>query len=181
MVGLVAFKLQPIHFAAFTAASLVVLSGCLSMDEAYRAVSWRVVALIAALLPVGIALERTGAARLMAEWVIATAGPLGPVALIAGFGIFSNILSQALDGTVAVVLVAPIALQTAEQIGIAPAPLLMSTALSASMAFLTPVSHRANLLVMGAGGYSNREYFKLGGVITMVTFAVMYSLIPLIY
>ena len=152
MIGLVASGWQPIHVAAFTAASLIVLSGALTMQQAYRAIEWRAIFLVAAVLPVGLAMERTGAADLLAGSVTAAA-PLGPHAILAALMVLASLLSQGLDGAPAVVLMAPVVLQTAENLGMSPYPLMMGVGLAASAAFMTPFSHKANLLVMGAGGY----------------------------
>ena len=107
MIGLVTAGIQPIHVAAFTAASLVVLSGALTMKEAYRSIEWRVIFLVAAILPVGIAMERTGAAHWLAGTVVSEAGPLGPHIVLGMLVLLSSLLSQGLDGAPTVVLMTP--------------------------------------------------------------------------
>lgn len=181
MITLVVTGYQPIHVAAFTAASLVVLFGALKMEEAYRVVEWRAVFLVAALLPVGIAMERTGAALLLANGVTAVAGSLGPYGILAALVVLSSLLSQALDGAPAVVLLTPVALQIAEQMGISPYPVMMGVGLAASAAFMTPFSHKANLLVMGVGGYKATDYIRVGTPLTIVLLAVMVLLVPVFF
>jgi di/tricarboxylate transporter len=180
MIGLVVSGWQPIHVAAFAAATLILLGRALTMEEAYRAVEWRAIFLVAAILPVGMAMERTGAALLLAETVTELAGPVGPYALLAALVLLASLLSQALDGAPAVVLLTPVAFQIAEQSQIAPQPLLMGIALAASAAFMTPFSHKANLLVMGAGGYRALDYVKVGSPLTLVILALIVLLVPLV-
>jgi di/tricarboxylate transporter len=172
---------QPIHVAAFVAATFVVLTGALTMEEAYRGVEWRAVFLVAAILPVGIAMERTGAALLLADAVTAVAGPLGPHAVLAALFVLSSLLSQCLDGAPAVVLLTPVALQTSEQLGLSPYPVMMGISLAASAAFMTPFSHKANLIVMGAGGYRVSDYLRAGTPLTLVVLALLVFLVPVFF
>jgi di/tricarboxylate transporter len=181
MVALVAGGLQPIHVAAFTAASLAILAGALTMQEAYRAIEWKAIFLVAAVLPVGVAMERTGAAQFLADSVITVAGPIGSVATLAALAVMASLLSQGLDGAPAVVLMAPVVIQAAEGLGISPYPLMMAVSLAASAAFMTPFSHKANLLVMGAGGYKSSDYLKVGSMLTVVLLALMVLLVPIFF
>jgi di/tricarboxylate transporter len=180
MVGLVVGGFQPIHVAAFTAASLVVLFGAVTMPEAYRAIEWRAIFLVAAVLPVGAAMERTGAAALLAGSV-ARIETLGPYAVLGALVVLSSLLSQGLDGAPAVVLLTPVVLETAAALELSPYPLMMGVALAASAAFMTPFSHKANLLVMGAGGYRARDYLRVGTPLTVVLLALMTLLIPRVF
>lgn len=181
MVALVVSGSQPIHVASFTAASLALLSGALTMREAYRAIEWRAIFLVAAVLPVGVAMERTGAAVLLADGVSRVAGPLGEHATLAALVVLASLLSQALDGAPAVVLLAPVVIHAAEGLGTSPYPMMMGVSLAASAAFMTPFSHKANLLVMGAGGYRSRDYFRLGAPLTVVVLALIVLLVPLLF
>jgi di/tricarboxylate transporter len=181
MIVMVVAGYQPIHVAAFIAASLAVLSGALKMREAYRAIEWRVVFLVAALLPVGIAMERTGAALFLANGVTAAAGPLGPYGILASLVSLGSLLSQALDGAPAVVLLTPVALQTTQDLGLSPYPVMMGIGLAASAAFMTPFSHKANLLVMGAGGYRAMDYIRVGTPLTIILLAIMVLMVPVFF
>ncbi len=181
MVGLVVAGIQPIHVAAFTAASLVILSGALTMQESYRAIEWKAIFLVAAVLPVGLAMERSGAALLMAEKVTELAGPLGPHAILAALIVLSSLLSQGLDGAPAIVLLTPVVMQTAENLSISPYPLMMGAGLAASAAFMTPFSHKANLLVMGAGGYKSADYLKVGTPLTLAIFVLLTIMVPIFF
>ena len=178
MIGFVISGFQPIHVAAFSAATLVLLMGALTMEEAYRAIEWRAIFLVAALLPVGLALERTGAALLLATTVTEVAGPLGAYAVLASLVCVSSLLSQALDGAPAVVLLTPVLLQAAEQLHLSPYPMMMGVSLAASAAFMTPFSHKANLLVMGAGGYRTGDYIRMGTPLTILLLALLVLMVP---
>ena len=180
MVGLVVFGFQPIHVAAFISASLVLLFRTVTMEEAYRAIEWRTIFLVAAVLPVGFAMERTGAANLMVDQVINLLGPLGNYAILIALVLLASLLSQALDGAPSVVLLAPVALETAAQLGMNPYAVMMGVSLAASAAFMTPFSHKANLLVMGAGGYRSIDYARVGTPLTFVVLGIVVGLVPLI-
>jgi di/tricarboxylate transporter len=181
LIAFVVTGFQPIHVAAFVAATFVVLTGAITMEEAYRGVEWRAVFLVAAILPVGIAMERTGAALLLADAVTSSAGAVGPYGVLAGLFVLSSLLSQCLDGAPAVVLLTPVALTTAEQLGLSPYPIMMGISLAASAAFMTPFSHKANLLVMGAGGYRVSDYLRAGTPLTVVVLLLLVFLVPVFF
>ena len=181
MIVLVVSGLQPIHVAAFSAASLALFAGALTMSEAYRAIEWRAIFLVAAVLPVGVAMERTGAAALLASTVVDVAGPLGAYATLAALVAMASMLSQGLDGAPAVVLMAPVVIQASDRLGLSPYPMMMGVSLAASAAFMTPFSHKANLLVMGAGGYRSSDYLKVGTPLTIVLLALMVLLVPVFF
>ena len=180
MVVLVVAGVFPIHVAAFFAATLVVLTRALKMREAYEAVEWRAIFLVAAILPVGEAMQRTGAAQLLADSVAGAAGGMGPYAVLVALMILSSLLSQGLDGAPTVVILGPVVVGTAEQLGLSPYPLMMGVGLAASAAFMTPFSHKANLLVMGAGGYRAMDYVRVGTPLTVVVLAILAIMIPLL-
>ena len=168
----------PIQVAAFAAAVFVVLTGALTMQEAYRAIEWRAIFLVAAVLPVGVAMERSGAAALMANGVVDSVGSIGPFAVLVSLLVLSSALSQGLDGAPTVVLLAPVVFLAAEQLGISPRPLMMGVGLAASAAFLTPFSHKANLLVMSAGGYRVGDFTRVGSALTIIVLGLLTLMIP---
>lgn len=181
MIALVVTGFQPIQVASFAAATFVVLSRALTMQEAYRAIEWRAIFLVAAVLPVGVAMESSGTAQLMAQTVMGLAGQFGPLAVLASLVILSSILSQGLDGAPAVVLLTPVVLSTSAGLDISPYPLMMGVALAASAAFMTPFSHKANLLVMGAGSYRSWDFIKAGTPLTVVILAAIILLVPVFF
>ncbi len=181
MILAVVLGWQPMQVTAFICASLVVLLGALTMQEAYRAVEWRSLFLVAAVLPVGTAMERTGAAALLSHVLTDLAGPFGPYAVFACVCVLSSVLSQCLDGAPAVVLLTPVALKSAEILQMSPKAVMMAVAVSASVTFMTPFSHKANLLVMGAGGYHFKDYLRVGTPLSLLLIALVLLLIPWIY
>jgi di/tricarboxylate transporter len=171
----------PIYIAAVIGAALMVLFGCLSMDEAYRQIEWKAVFLIAGLLPLGTALEQTGAARMIAEGVVTLAGPYGPRAVMLGLVALTFLATCFVPTAALVVLMAPIVLSTSTNMGLAPHALMMAVAMAASASFMTPISHPANILVMGPGGYRFMDYFKVGGLLTVVVLIVIVFILPVIW
>jgi di/tricarboxylate transporter len=171
----------PIAIAAVIGASLMVLTGCLTMDEAYRNIEWRAVFLIAGMLPLGIAMEKSGAASFLASLVVNLVGDYGAIALIAGLFGLTALASQIMPNAVVTVLMAPIAINTALNAGISPYTLVMAVAISASASFLSPVAHPANLLVMGPGGYRFKDYLKLGIPLTILVLVLSLLVLPIIW
>ena len=178
MIGIVVSGAFPIHVAAFTGAVVSVLFGALTMEEAYKSIEWRALFLVAAILPVGSAMESTGAAMLLADGVAGIAEAYGPYAFMAALVVLSSMLSQGLDGAPTVVILAPVVLLTAEKLSISPYPLMMAVGLAASAAFMTPFSHKANLLVMGAGGYRSMDFVRVGTPLTIVVLAMLVIMVP---
>jgi hypothetical protein len=142
----------PIAIAALTGSALMVLVGCLSMEEAYRAIEWKVVFLIAGMLPLGAAIANTGAAHLGAMALIAAVGELGPRWVVAALFVVTVIGTQVIPTAALVVLMTPVALSAAADLGISPHLLMMTVAISASASFASPLSHPAHMLVMSPGG-----------------------------
>lgn len=171
----------PISIAAVAGAILMVLTGCLTMEEAYRFIEWRAVFLIAGMLPLGIAMEQTGTARFLAEGVVAIVGGLGPRAVMAGLFILTALTAQIMPTAAVAVLMSPIALDTAGNLGISPYSLMMTVAMSSSASFLSPVAHPANVLVMGPGGYRFSDYLKVGTPLTLVVLTVVVLVLPLFW
>jgi di/tricarboxylate transporter len=171
----------PIAIAALTGAALMVLAGCLSMEEAYRAIEWKVVFLIASMLPLGVAIENTGAAQMGAEALIAAVGGQGPRWVVAALFTVTVIGTQVIPTAALVVLMAPVALSTAGSLGISPHLLMMTVAIAASASFASPLSHPAHLLVMGPGGYRFVDYVKVGVPLTVIALLVSVGLLPILW
>jgi di/tricarboxylate transporter len=171
----------PITASALLAGILMVITGCLTMDEAYQSIEWKAVFLVAGTLPLGIAMEKTGTAQFLAGMLVDAVGGLGSMALLAGFYILTNLLTQFMSNAASTVLVAPIAIQAAQQVGSEPYALLMAVAVAASAGFLTPVAHQSNVLVMGPGGYRFGDYFRVGLPVNLVVFAVAMVILPLVW
>ena len=171
----------PISIAAVGGAALMVLLGCLTMEEAYRSIEWQAVFLIAGMLPLGVALEETGAAALLADAVVATVGDYGPMAVMAALFFVTSLGTQVIPTAALVVLMSPIVLGAAESLAVSPYPLMMAMAMAASASFASPVSHPANVLVMGPGGYRFTDYMRLGIPLTGLVFVVVMFVTPLVW
>ncbi len=177
----VLFGWLPIAISAVIGAALMILTGCLNMDEAYRQIEWRAVFLIAGMLPLGVAMEQTGAARYLADGVIGLIGGWGPLAVLAGIFLLTSLATQAMPSSAVAVLLAPIALNAASNLNISPYALLMGVAIAASACFLSPVSHPANVLILGPGGYRFSDYLKAGLPLTLVVLLVVLFVLPVFW
>jgi di/tricarboxylate transporter len=177
----VLFNLLPIAIMAVVGATLMILLRCLTMEEAYRYIEWPAVFLIAGMLPLGIAMEQTGAASLIANGVIAAVGGLGPHAIIFGIYLITAVATQIIPTAALVVLMAPIAFNTATDLSISPFPLMMTVAIAASASFSSPVSHPANVMIMGPGGYRFMDYVRVGLPLTLVVMILTIILVPLVW
>jgi di/tricarboxylate transporter len=184
MVGMVLVVLLgwfPISIAAVVGGTVMVLTGCLTMEEAYRFIDWRAVFLIAGMLPLGIAMQTSGAAEFLAEAVVNTTGELGPIALISGLFLLTTLASQVMPNAVVMVLMAPIAINTAQNLALSPYALVMAVAIAASTSFLSPVGHPSNILVMGPGGYRFIDFVKVGLPLTILALIVTLLVLPVFW
>jgi di/tricarboxylate transporter len=171
----------PISTTSMLAALAMILSGCVTIDEAYDNMDWKSIVLIAGMLPMSIALERVGLVNLVAQWLTAGIGSLGPHALLGGLFLLTSLFTQLLSNTATTVLVAPIALAASLQLGVLPQALLMGVAVAASMAFATPVASPVNTLVMGAGRYSFSDFIKIGSPLLLLSLLVAVIFLPLLF
>lgn len=173
--------LLPIPVAAIAGAVLMVLTRCLSMEEAHRAIEWKVVFLIAAMLPMGHAMQQTGTASLLGGLVVEATGPFGPVAVLAGLIALGFALSPFIPSPVNAVVMTPIALATASAMELSPYPFLMGVAYAVASGFLTPVSHPVNALVMSPGNLRFNDYLKNGLPFALIVLVICVTLLPLLF
>ncbi len=171
----------PIYLSAILGATLMVLTRCLTMDEAYKFIEWRAVFLIAGMLPLGLAMQKSGAAQFLTEGVVSAVGGLGPYGVLAALYLTTALGAQVMPTSAVAILMAPIAFNTAVDLGLSPYSLLMAVALSASASFMSPVAHPANILIMGPGGYRFTDYMKVGLPLTLVCLAVVLVVLPLVW
>ena len=171
----------PIYIAVVVGAALMVLGRCLTMEEAYRYIEWKAVFLIAGMFPLGTALDKTGAAAFLASGVVAAAGPFGPMAVLLSMVVLTFFATCFIPTAALVVLLSPIILQASSSMGMSPYPLMMAMAMAASASFTTPISHPANILVMGPGGYRFSDYLKVGGSLTLVVLLVIVLILPIFW
>jgi di/tricarboxylate transporter len=156
------FGLLPVHIAMTSAAVIMVLSRLVSLREAYDTIDWPIIILLGAMLPVGAALESTGAAANIAQWLGDLSDGLPPVMVVAILLISTMWLTDIINNAAAAVLMAPIAIGLAQHMGVSADTFLMTIAIGASCAFLTPIGHQSNTLVMGPGGYQFGDYWRMG-------------------
>ncbi len=173
--------LAHISVAALVGAILLVLTGSLRLDEAYRAVDWQVVFLLGGILPLGIAMQKTGGADLLANLLINWVGNHGPIAILAALYLVTTVLTAFMSNTATAALLVPIAITTAASLGIDPRPLLVAIAFGASASFMTPVGYQTNLLVYGPGSYRFSDYIKIGVPLTIIFWILATLLIPLVW
>lgn len=177
MVG----EVMPLTTSSMLAALLMILTGCLSIDEAYNVIDWKSIVLVAGMLPMSAALDKVGLVSLIAENLTTTLGVLNPIWIIGGLFLVTSFFTQVLSNTATAVLVAPLALAIAQNLGIQPHALLMAVAVAASMAFASPVASPVNTLVMGAGNYRFSDYMKVGAPLMLIAMVVTMVILPLLF
>lgn len=171
----------PISVAAVVGGSIMVLTGCLNMEQAYRAIDWRAIFLIAGMLPLGTAMADSGAATYLAGQVMALLGDAGPWPVIMGLYVLTAMATMIIPTAALVVLMAPIVLSAMGDMGLRPETAMMAVAMAASASFTSPISHPANILVMGPGGYRFIDYLKVGVPLTIVVFIAVMVLLPILW
>lgn len=173
LAGFSIFRLEPPHIAAVIAAIVAVIGGAIQMDEGYREIEWRVVLLVACLIPFGLVVERLGLAVMISRAIASNVSFLGDGAIVLSLAILSSVLSQTLDSSITVVILCPIAISLAQSLGYLPYPFVLSVAFGASVAFMAPFSSRSHLLIMGPGGYKTKDFFRIGFWLSCICFVII--------
>lgn len=173
--------LLPIAVGMMLGALVMVASGCLSADEAYRSVEWRAVFLVAGMLPAGVALAQSGTAEWLGDLFVGTLAGWGPLALAGGMFILATVLAQVMSGQVTAVVLTPVAVAAAQQVGVDPRSMAMAVALGCGMVFITPMSHPVNVFVMGPGGYRFRDFVRVGLPLTLLLFLTVLVVLPIFW
>ena len=184
MIGMMVFDFIPVApvTAVIIAALLMVLTGCFrNVEAAYKTINWETIMLFAGMLPMSIALEKTGASAYISSTLVSGLGAYGPLVLMAGIYFTTSLITLFISNTVTAVLMAPIALQSAVQIGVSPVPFLFAVTVAASMCFASPFSTPPNALVMPAGQYSFMDYVKVGLPLQIIMGIVMIFALPLLF
>ena len=181
MVVLLATAIVPPAVAALLAAGAMVLLRVVSVQQAYRGISWTTVLLVAGMIPMSTAITKSGAGARVAEILVDAVGGAGPLALLAALFVLTVVFGQLISNTATALVVIPIAVSAAAQLGVSARPVLMSVCVAAAAAFLTPVATPANMMVMGPGGYRFGDYWRLGLVLVLLFFAVSVGLVPLVW
>jgi len=181
MIVLLVFKIVPGAVAALISAGIVLITKCVPIAKAYKGISWISVVMIAAMIPMGIALQKTGTAEFIANGLVNTLGSLHPVVLLGGVFLLTTSFSQVINNSATAVLMAPIVIIAANTLAISAAPFMIVVAISASTAFLTPVGTTTNAMVMTAGGYKFMDYLKVGAPLLLLFLITTLILVPLIW
>ena len=177
MVG----EFMPLTTSSMLAALLMILTGCLTIDEAYSVIDWKSIVLVAGMLPMSAALSKVGLIDLLASNLTVMLGSLNPIWIIGGLFLTTSVFTQVLSNTATAVLIAPLALAIGQNLGIQPHALLMSVAIAASMAFASPVASPVNTLVMGAGNYRFSDYIKVGTPMILISMVITMFVLPLLF
>ncbi|MBP2239532.1 di/tricarboxylate transporter [Cytobacillus eiseniae] len=182
MVILMIFEVFPSVISVLIGAVLMLITGCLrNMDDAYSQINWESIVLIACMLPMATALEKTGGMVMLSEGIIELLGGYGPIGVLAGIYFITMVFGQFISNTATAVLFAPIAMNAALAIGVSPYPFLITVAAAASMAFATPVASPTNAMVMTAGGYKFSDFMKIGIPLQLIMYLIMMLIIPFIF
>jgi di/tricarboxylate transporter len=167
----------PIAVAAVAGGAFMIAFRCLKVDEAYRAIDWKSVFLIACMLPLGAAMQSTGTTTWLAEGMASAVEPFGPWGIIVGLYLLTMLATTVVPTAPLVVIMSSIAVDAATRFDLAPQLLIMTIAMAASASFSSPISHAANALVMGPGGYRFMDYVKIGLILSVL---IMITVLPLI-
>lgn len=181
MILLLVLEIFPGAIAALICAGIIMLTGCVPISKAYKGISWTSVVMIAAMIPMGLALQKTGTAELVSNGLVDYLGDIHPVVLLGGIFLVTTVFSQTINNSATTVLMAPIAFMAAVSLGVSPKPFMIVVAISASTAFLTPVGTTTNAMVMVSGGYRFMDYVKVGGPLLLLFFGISMLVVPLFW
>jgi di/tricarboxylate transporter len=181
VMGFAAFEILPIVALALVAATAVVTLGCLTADEAYAAIQWRILILIFGMLALGLAMEKTGTAALIVGYVAGLVGAWGPWAVLAMLYLLTSILTEIISNNAAAILLTPIAIGLAQQIGFDPRPFAIAVLFAASASFATPIGYQTNTFVYSAGGYRFMDFVRIGVPLNLLMWITATLVIPLFW
>jgi len=177
----VSLRILHVSTAMLIGAMLMILTGILNMDEAYQAIEWKSVFLIAGMLPMGIAMQNSGTALYLAQRIVELVGDWGTVAVLMGIFLMTALITEVMSNAAATVLVTPIAIDAARSLGANPQTFVMAVVIAAATSFLMPIGHQANVLVFGPGGYKFGDYTKVGIWLNIIIFIVVAITLPLVW
>jgi len=168
VIGIAAVGLYPIVIAALGGVFAMVVTGCLTASDAYDAVSWNIIFLLAGVLPLGVAMQRSGGAEFIASLLVSSANILPVVLVLLLFYLLTGLLANIITPVASVVLMIPVAVDTASQIGADGFAFLLAVTFAGSAAFMTPIGYQTNLMVYGPGGYKFTDYLRVGGPLQLL-------------
>ncbi|NBC16017.1 MAG: SLC13 family permease [Bacteroidetes bacterium] len=181
VVATAALGLVPIVVSAIVGCVVLVLTRCLTPEEAYEAINWKVIFLLAGVIPLGTAMDKSGAADLISTFFIDVLGPLGPMAILSGFFFVSMMLTNVVSNQATAALLAPIAIQAADLLGVEAKPFLLAVTYAASLSFMTPIGYQTNTLIYGPGQYKFTDFTRVGTPLNLLFWLLATLLIPVIW
>ncbi len=181
VVTLAAAGVFSILTASIAGAVLMILTGCLRAEEAYEAIDWQVIFLLAGVLSLGVALETTGGAELLADGIAKYLGPLGPAFIVSAIFLVTFLLTNVISNNASAALFAPVAITLAESLNVDPRPLLMAVTFAASLSFMTPIGYQTNTFIYGPGRYKFGDFFRVGTPLNFILWVIASVMIPVIW
>jgi di/tricarboxylate transporter len=181
IIAMASLNVLPIMVAALVGCIFLILTGCISMEEAYRAIDWKVVFLLAGAMSLGIALDRTGAATLISSLLINVVGSLGPVAIVSVLYIMTSLMTETMSNNASAVLLAPIAIAAAITMNVDARPFLMAITFAASSSFMTPIGYQTNTMIYGPGRYKFVDFLRVGAPLNLIFWILATLLIPVFF
>ena len=176
-----AFDLAPIVLTAAIGSLLLILTNCIKVEEAYRAIEWKVIFMLAGVLSMGAALEKTGAANLLSETMISSIGQWGPHAMVSAFFFITFMTTNFMSNNATAALLAPIAIVAASTMDVSARPFLMAVTYAASFSFMTPIGYQTNTMIYGPGNYRFKDYLKVGTPLTILFWILASIIIPFFF
>jgi di/tricarboxylate transporter len=157
---------------------MMVLTGCLRADDVYRSINWKVILLLAGVIPLGVAMQKTGAARLMSDLIVQTLGHLGPRAVLSGYFLLTTLLTAMVSNQATAAILAALAIETANGMGVQARPFLMAVTYAASLSLITPWGYQTNTLIYGPGRYRLTDFTKIGAPLNVLFWVLGTIFIP---